>query len=442
MPDKVADHGESGDNEPDVKPEVNEPAVVEPDITESQVVATSPRHTRIIGLDGMRGIGAFAVVFGHIAENYAPTVNKQYMIGMLGVALLIFFCLSGFLLFLPYVRRLTADPNRLKMPSTSQYGLHRLLRVFPGYLVIFLIVNFVFRIAYIDNPATHPKGQALGTGMITDPGQLLANLTLTQTYFPAYIQTGLNPSWSLTTEILFYASLPFLGMLLFRLRGRWKGHPLVLACLAPAILLVIGVVCRLFAPMVADHFGIHQIEMQNWGPNWVAVFLRSYPANADIFAFGMLAAVLFVALEQEVVREAIARRVRMLCTVGLLLSAVVSLYLAADQSYFATMAIGALSGLLILSVVVPLARGQETALTKWLDSKPFFFIGTISLSIYLWHYPVLLLLGRYNLQGSDTWPGLLRSTLIVGAVTILFSTLTYYLVERPALNSAKYFRRK
>jgi peptidoglycan/LPS O-acetylase OafA/YrhL len=427
MTDKVAAPGES--------------QVVGPEI-ESQVIASSPRHTRIIGLDGVRGVGCLAVVVAHVTVNYAPTIHDKAMIGMLGLALILFFALSGFLLFLPYVRRLTADASSAKMPSTTQYALHRVLRVFPGYLVIFLVCNFVFGVAYLVNPTLEANGTDQGTGMITDPWQLLANLTLIQTYIPEYIQTGINPSWSLTLEIAFYVTLPLLGLLLFRLRKRTAVRPLLLACLAPAVLLLIGVVGRLLAPLVVSATHVTDLEAQNWGPNWAAVYLRSFLTNADIFAFGMLAAILFVAMEQGVVQESVSKRVRMYTVLGLFTTLVLALKLSADQSPFATMAIGLVSGLLIHVIVAPLARGADSALARWLDFKPFHYAGVISLSIYLWHYPVLVLLGRYGLTAGDSWPGALQNVALVLAVTIALATLTYYLVERPALNSAKLFRRK
>ena len=146
-------------------------------------------------------------------------------VGLVGLSLVFFYVLSGFLLFLPYVRGLTAERSSATLPSTRNFALHRIARILPGYLVIFLLVNYVLRLAYVENPAFQPPGTEDGTGMITDPWQLLANLTLVQTYIPRYIQTGLNPSWSLTLEYAFYAVLPMLAMLLFAMRRRTDLRP-------------------------------------------------------------------------------------------------------------------------------------------------------------------------------------------------------------------------
>ncbi len=136
--------------------------------------------------------------------------------------------------------------------------------------------------------------------MITDPWQLLANLSLLHSYIPEYFQTGLNPSWSLTLEYAFYLSVPLLGVLLFALRKRTSMRPLMLAAVAPAILIAISFIGRSFVPMMVERSGMTDRMLIEWGPNWVAVFTKSFLTNADTFAVGMLAAVLIVAMEQDV----------------------------------------------------------------------------------------------------------------------------------------------
>ncbi|MCV7435242.1 acyltransferase family protein [Mycolicibacterium bacteremicum] len=423
--------------------DVPPPAAAAPDsAVESQVMASAPNRARIIGLDGIRGLGCLAVVVGHVALSYSPVTHDKAFLGVLGLALILFFVLSGFLLFLPYIRRLTKDRSTASMPDTKQYVLHRIFRVFPGYLVIFLLCNYVLQVAYVENSAIQPHGTDAGTGMITDPWELLANLTLTQTYIPDYVQTGISPSWSLTLEIAFYASLPLLGLMLFGLRRRTDVKPLVLACLAPVILLTVGVVGRLFAPLVFSATGADTVMMQNWGPTWAAVFMRSFLTNADLFAYGMFAAILFVAIEQGVISAPAARRINMACYPLLLVSFVGALVLAVAGTVFATAGIGFVSAVFIAIVVFPLARGRDSRIARFLDAKPFYFVGLISLSVYLWHYPVLLLLGRYDLAAGDSWGGMLRNVAVVAVVTIVLSTITYYAVERPGLDLVKRFRKR
>ncbi len=418
---------------------------------ESQVIASSPTRGRVVGLDGIRGLGCLAVVVGHVGEFYTPITHSKAFLDVLGLALILFFVLSGFLLFLPYVRRLT-KPGA-DMPDTRQYFLHRVFRVFPGYVAIFLLANFIFRAVYVENPITQVPGSGDGTGMITDPAKLLANLTLMQTYIPEYVQTGINPSWSLTLEIAFYLSLPLLGVLLFALRGRVNMHPLKLALVAPAILLAIAYIGRLLIPYVYRNVNVHNFEapasgympdiwLQNWGPNLAAVFSRSFLTNADLFAYGMLAAILFVAIEQAVIGQRAAKWIHRVDILLLPFFGVLTIALLQAENAFGYAALGIVSALFIVMVVLPLSWGTPSWLARGLDWKPFYFVGLISMSVYLWHYPVLLMLGRYDLDAGDSWGGMLRNMAVVTAVTLVLSTITYYGVEKPGLGLVKKFRKR
>jgi peptidoglycan/LPS O-acetylase OafA/YrhL len=395
---------------------------------------------RIIGLDGARGLSAVGVAVMHVAVNFSPHTAATTKIGLVGMSLIFFYVLSGFLLFLPYVRRLIEDPSVATIPSTRNFAIHRFARIVPGYLAIFLLCNYVFQVVYVENPELQPTGTDKGTGMITDPWQLLANLTLVQTYIPKYAFTGLNPSWSLTLEFAFYASLPLFGYLLFALRKRSSMRPMRLALIAPVVLIVIGFVGKALAPLVVQHFGITDPVLIQWGPNWDAVYMRSFLANADNFAFGMLAAMLVVAVEQRTVSERISGRVRLFSAVGIVVSLVVSLVLIAAGNLFGLSGIAIASTLVILLIVAPLARGQRSGLGEALESAPFRYIGKVSLSLYLLHFPMMLMLYRFGLLAGDSMLGMVANIVMVLAVTIVASTITYYAVEQPAMNIARRYR--
>jgi peptidoglycan/LPS O-acetylase OafA/YrhL len=393
-------------------------------------------------LDGARGLSCLGVAITHVTTHFSPHTSAAWKTNLFGLSLIFFYVLSGFLLFLPYARNLTEERSAARLPSTANFATHRIMRILPGYLAIFLICNFVLQVAYVKNASLQPVGTDDGTGMITDPWQLLANLTLVQSYIPQYFQTGLNPSWSLTLEYAFYASLPLLGMLLFSLRKRTTIRPFRLAVIAPLILIVVGFAGRALVPMLIERSHLTDTLSINWGANWVAVFTKSLLTNADIFAAGMLAATLIVAMEQKSVREGLSRRVRMVSSLALLPVLGVSLVLIALANPFATTAIGVACALVILIIVAPLARDEGSAIARGLDSAPFRFVGKVSLSAYLWHFPLMLVLGRMGLMAGDSLPGMLRNVVVVLAVTLAVSAVTYYVVERPAMTWAKRYRAK
>jgi peptidoglycan/LPS O-acetylase OafA/YrhL len=177
-----------------------------------------------------------------------------------------------------------------------------------------------------------------------------------------------------------------------------------------------------------------------WGPNWVSVYLRSFLVSADNFAFGMLAAVLMVAMEQKSVREGLSRRVQLICALALPVVLVVSLGLIALGNMFGTSGIAVGSALVILVIVAPLSRGQRSRIGEALELAPFLYVGKISLSLYLLHFPTMLMMHRLDLLAGDSIGGMVLNIVTVLAVTILASTVTYYSVEKPAMNFARRVR--
>jgi len=395
---------------------------------------------RIIGLDGARGLSAVGVAVMHVAGNFSPNTAAQTKIGLVGMSLIFFFVLSGFLLYLPYVRRLTEEASVATAPSARNFAIHRIARIMPGYLVIFLLCNYVLQVAYVENPTLQDIGTDNGTGMITDPGQLVANLTLTQTYFPSYIFTGINPSWSLTLEFVFYASLPLVAVLLFAMRRRTSMRPLMIALTVPMFFVALGFVGKFLLPWVSHYFGVTDPELIQWGPNWVAVYVRSFLVSSDNFAFGMLAAILMVAMEQKSVREGLSRRVQLISAVALPIVIVVSVGLIALGNMFGTSGLAIASALVIVVIVAPLARGQRSRIGEVLESPPFLYVGKVSLSLYLLHFPIMLMMHRFDLLAGDSLGGMTLNIVTVLVVTLLVSTVTYQAVEKPAMNIARRYR--
>jgi peptidoglycan/LPS O-acetylase OafA/YrhL len=403
--------------------------------------SSAPRpRLRLAGLDGLRGVACACIVVLHVSERYSPTVMATYKINVTGQAMIVFFALSGFLLYLPYIQMVVKDPDSAKLPDTRSFALHRFLRVFPGYLVIFLICCFVLRVVYVQNASIQPVGTVRGTGVIVKPLELIANLTLVQTYIPQYFQTGISPSWSLTLEFVFYLSLPLFGLLMLRLRRRSSVSPLMLATIGPLVLLAISVVGKIVSPLIQRHYGVYDPLLAEWGPNWVAVWNRSFLSLADNFTFGMLAAVIFVAISTGKLHGHLSKRLRWYCAAALVVAGMLSLALLALRSHFVFTALSLVAGLMVLFIVAPIARGEESKFAELMDWVPFKYLGLVSLSLYLWHFPVIVLFGRFGWMAGDTVPGLCRNIALVLAVSVLAASVTYRFVEKPALTLAKRYR--
>jgi peptidoglycan/LPS O-acetylase OafA/YrhL len=406
------------------------------EVTAGPMTGPGTTKVRFRGLDGARGLAAVGVLVAHVADYYpSGNTTSTKIAALIGASLIFFFVLSGFLLFLPYLQALTGESA--KMPNLKYYAAQRLARVLPVYVVILLIANYVLRVAYVANPMSYRRASGGGTGMITDPWQLLANLTLLQSYIPKYFQTGLNPSWSLSMEYAFYAALPVVAASIFAMRKRWSMRPYTLAVLAIAMLFVMGFAGKLLAPMFIHDYLEASPWALNWGPNGGAVYLRSFPVNADNYALGMLAAVLIVAMERGELSERISRRVRLYCILAVPPTAALFVILLATKTQFETTVLSFLGALLILIVVAPLTRSQPSSLANWLDAAPLRFLGRVSLSLCLWHFPIMLLLGRWGLMETGSVLATIRNILVVFVLSALVSSVSYHYVERPAMNAAR-----
>ena len=410
-------------------------------------VATTPatpqvdapkRPARILGLDGPRGFACLCVLAVHVGGHYSPQTVATYKLGLLGQGLIFFFALSGFLIFLPMVRKLFGGKP---MPNNVSYALHRLLRVFPAYLFIFLFANFVMRAVFVENAAVAEQHFTdNGLGVLTDPLTLLANLTLVHSYIPSMLQTGINPSWSLSLEFAFYIALPLLTGIAFFLRKRTSIPAPILAMIPVVVMFVVGITGKLYTASRVGPSGITDPKLLDWGPNEIAVLSRSFWSLADNFTYGMLAAVVFVAIDNGMLKGAIATRMRWWTGIAMIPTAVISLKLIDDNSRWQSSTVAFGSALLILFIIVPLARGEKSALAERADWAPLSYVGMISLSVYLWHFPVLIMIGRFGWLAGDSVPGMAWNFLVIAVVSIAFGSLTYRFIEKPALTYARRFK--
>ena len=158
------------------------------------VVAPPPRHPRFPLIDGMRAIAVLAVVLVHVAVFSSPSDSvPERLLLHLNVGVTIFFLISGFLLYRPFIaHRIAAG---VPPPVVSDYARRRFLRIFPAYWLILIAL-------WISPGLTGTAG-----------GDWLSHLLLVQTLpgtgnetscVTAIVDCGLAQTWSLVVEFTFY----------------------------------------------------------------------------------------------------------------------------------------------------------------------------------------------------------------------------------------------
>ncbi|WP_301146399.1 acyltransferase family protein [Mycobacterium simiae] len=312
---------------------------------------------RVASLTGIRAVAAILVVGTHAAYTTGKYTHGYW--GLVGarmeIGVPIFFVLSGFLLFRPWVK---AAVRGGPAPSVSRYARHRVRRIMPAYLITVL---FAYVLYHFREAGPNPGHSWLG---------LVRNLTLTQIYTDGYLgkylHQGLTQMWSLAVEASFYVVLPFLAYLLLVLisRRRWEprrvvGTLLALALISPAWLVLVH----------TDH----------WFPDGARLWLPTYLAW---FLGGMLLAVL----------EAMDVRCYGFAAIPL---AVVCYFIVATPiggapttspaSMMEAVVKTVFYAVIATLAVAPLALGNRGWYAQLLASRPMVWLGEISYEIFLIH---------------------------------------------------------
>jgi hypothetical protein len=79
------------------------------------------------------------------------------------------------------------------------------------------------------------------------------------------------------------------------------------------------------------------------------------------------------------------------------------------------------------AVILGGALSTRSPIARFLSCKPMTFVGLLSYSWYLWHWPLLSLARNYALHEDD----MLRDVLLGGVLAFVLAALTYYFLEDP-----------
>jgi peptidoglycan/LPS O-acetylase OafA/YrhL len=333
----------------------------------------------------------------------------------------LFFALSGFLLYRPFARSILRKEELLSIVS---YLRNRALRILPAYWVILLISSLALGMTLLR------RGVTLRPGSLP-ADDLLRAATFTQNYTPGTLGNGIGPAWSLAVEAVFYLVLPVLalGALVVSKRAWFRLWPGAAALIPVLLLLVVGLSGKVAAARLIP--GPHE----EWGNTWHSVVELSFWCQADLFAFGMALAVLYVAVEEGLI--VLPRHHRLLAWASVVCGYVLVREFSppnAQLSYSPANTMMALVCALLLGLVVlqTAERREKTMFLRLLEIRPVIWIGLVSYSVFLWHEQIVRWLAKNDLVLGGRL-GFLVNTLFVLALTLAFSAVTYYFVEEPAL---------
>jgi peptidoglycan/LPS O-acetylase OafA/YrhL len=339
-------------------------------------------------LDGVRGLAILLVMVEH--THLAPFHGGGYGVD-------VFFVLSGFLIS----GLLLAEFQRSGTLDIRRFYYRRALRLLPA-LVVLVAATAALALAF-------HQSQIGKATLAMAPKTLfyVANIGRTDVGNPSL----LAHTWSLSIEEQFYLVWPLALLLL--LRTRLSRTALVYVAVALVTLAAtIRTATYLVGPDSATHFG-----------RWT---FRT-DTKLDALLLGCTIALLLTS-ELTGSRRLARLPVGAVALVSFLaLLAMVPLVNPTRLEYMAELSVVRLASAgLILAFV--LERRSPSLLERAFSMRWLRFIGVLSYSLYLWHFPVFAL-AQHELGRS------LKSLLVELPVTLLLAYGSYRLVERPFLRA-------
>lgn len=360
------------------------------------------RTTQVAALTGLRGFAALMVVLMHTS-----VLTAYPWLGLPEYGPVSLFVLSGYLLFRPWSRwGLRTGPR----PSIRTFARRRLLRIFPAYLVVLVVVAIVL-------PDSRPDGA----------GGWLRAATFTWIYEGEELRAALFQTWSLATEMSWYVVLPVVGTVLAVLasrmsltRGFWLSAALI----------------SLSLPVTA--------AWRWWDGEFGEAFVHDFwlPGYLVCFAAGALVAHLVEGRRAGVVPlrrlSGTAQDPWALAVVAGAAAVVGTSSLAGPDGLQVTSFVehqvrfvSATVMALVLLVAVVLGS-PDGPLPRVLSTPGFAALGRWSYGIYLWHLPVIVFL-QDDVDFPQGVGGLVWRLVVVLGISVPLGAATYVWVERPMI---------
>ena len=353
----------------------------------------------IPALDGLRAFAVLAVIAYHLGMQWAPG-------GLLGVT--VFFVLSGYLI----TSLLLIEWDNTETINLPQFWLRRVRRLMPA--IVLVIVCTAALCALLDHSLLTKLRDDMWAALlwVTNWWYIFQDAS----YFDALgAPSPLTHFWSLAIEEQFYLVWPVVLLVAHKTgvkRTTMRNATLIVALLSALEMAL------LYNPL-DDPSRVY------YGTDTRAFSLLIGAWLAFVWPSHMLGAQKSVHLTKQV------RNV--LDGVGIVaLVALLGLIVFVDGFSPFLYRGGILLASVLTAVVIAVMVHPASLLGRFAGTKPLVWIGLRSYGIYLWHYPLFLLMNPRNFTGETPW----WMYLVQVAVVFACAAFSYRFVENPLRKGA------
>lgn len=346
----------------------------------------------ITELDGIRAIAVIMVLAYHLKL-------ALFKSGFLGVT--VFFVLSGYLI----TGILISEVEEEGTIDLKNFWLRRIRRLVPAVMSMAVVIIFVSAVV---NRIIFTKGckdflaSVLG---FNNWWQIFNKIS----YFEAAgVPSPFTHCWSLAIETQFYLIYPLILLGIYKLvksRGEGRANRGLLFAGVTLLLALISVILMivLFNPQ------------QDASRVYYGTDTRAFS-----LLFGALLAILW---EYRMVPRRLSVSVNMvLGSVSFAVLLVMTIAINGSSNFWYRG--GQFFGTILTVLMVYAVSGRKTWLSRFLSNPVLKWMGDHSYSIYLWHYPIILLISK-GIKAS-WW-----ITLIEIVLSVVLSELSYRFIETP-----------
>lgn len=346
----------------------------------------------ITGLDGIRAIAVIMVLAYHLKL-------ALFKSGFLGVT--VFFVLSGYLI----TGILISEVEEEGAIDLKNFWLRRIRRLVPAVMSMAVVIIFVSTVV---NRVIFTKGCKDFLASVLGFNNWWQIFNKVSYFEAAGVPSPFTHCWSLAIETQFYLIYPLILLGIYKLaksRGEGRAKRGLLFAGVTLLLTLISVILMivLFDPQ------------QDASRVYYGTDTRAFS-----LLFGALLAILW---DYRMVPRRLSASVNMvLGSVSFAVLLVMTIAINGSSNFWYRG--GQFVGTILTVLVIYTVLGRKTWLSRFLSNPVLKWIGDRSYSIYLWHYPIILLISK-GIKAS-WW-----ITLIEIVLSVVLAELSYRFIETP-----------